>query len=258
MTCNTEESSLKKMTLLLRLAYLFRHIQLTKFRIRLEACQCCQKHLLIRLNEDEMGVRCGFCGASSVSQSLARVFNKQIKQTDSLAVYELSSRGAFVKMLKQSNHQITLSEYFPDIPTGTVVQGIHCQDVQNLSFSNEQFDVCTSLEVFDHVENDIRGFQELYRVLKPGGCILFTVPLDLSRKTVERTAIVNGQRQQILPAEYHSDKLRGCDKVFCYRNYGYDITDRLYHAGLNHVKIIQPHPQKLFGKGRPVILAHKS
>lgn len=211
----------------------------------------------MRLNDNEMGIRCVFCGASAVAQSLARVFHQKTMHAKSLAVYELSGRGAFVRMLYKTDHHITVSEYFPETPIGTIVNGIQCQDVQQLSFADEQFDVCTSLEVFEHVEDDFQGFSELYRVLKPGGFTLFTVPIDLNQTTIERTAIIAGHRQAILPPEYHSDKLRGHGQVFCFRNYGHDITDRLQQIGFRQAQIIRPQPDDLFGWGRPVIYAKK-
>lgn len=192
-----------------------------------------------------------------MAQSLARVFHQQVKGSEPLAVYELSSRGAFVRMLNQTPHHVTLSEYFPDTAIGTIIDGVQCQDVQNLSFPDEYFDVCTSLEVFEHVENDLQGFAEIFRVLKPGGFTVFTVPIDLNQKTIERTAWVDGQRQCILPPEYHSDKLRGNQRVFCYRNYGYDIINRLKQVGFKKVEIIQSSPNNLLGYGRPVIYAKK-
>lgn len=245
------------MPLFSRLTYLSKHIDIKSFKLRREICYCCHKRLLVRLNKDEMGVRCVYCGASAVAQSLARIFHQKTSNHEPLSVYELSGRGAFVRMLQNTNHHITLSEFFPDTVIGKMVDGILCQDVQNLSFADEQFDVCTSLEVFEHVEDDQQGFKELYRVLKPGGFLIFTVPIDLNHQTIERTAIVNGRRQAILPKEYHSDHLRGTGQVFCYRNYGHDIVDRLSEAGFSQATIIRPQPDILFGCGRPVIYARK-
>lgn len=48
-------------------------------------------------------------------------------------------------------------------------------DVMDIKFADDSFDAVTSLGVFYHkgVTDDLKGFQEVYRVLKPGGRILF-------------------------------------------------------------------------------------
>lgn len=225
--------------------------------LRFKKCSLCQWRLQIKIHNDEMGVRCAKCGSSAVTQSLGHVLRPHLQTQQKLKIYELSSRGALVRYLQSTHHEITLSEYLDDVPVGSCKDGVMCQDVQSLTFDDESFDICTSLEVFEHVEDDIKGFSEVYRVLKPSGKIVFTVPMNLNNNTVERTKLVNGQREQILPPEYHSDSLRGVSKVFCYRNYGLDIVDRLESVGFSNCEIIRPNPNELFGFGRAVIFAQK-
>ena len=193
--------------------------------------------------------------ATPVSQMLGKIYKEY--SCSNKAVYELSSRGAFVRFLKKENINLTLSEYFDNVQPGQYLREILCQNVEELTFEDELFDVCTSLEVFEHVENDDQGFKEIYRVLKKGGVFIFTVPINIEENTIERTSIENGKRKNILPPEYHSDSIRGSQKVFCYRNYGIDIVERLHNAGFKKAKIIQAPDQVLWGFARPVIIALK-
>lgn len=45
-----------------------------------------------------------------------------------------------------------------------------------LSFGNSQFDLITTWDVIEHVENDLNFLHEIYRVLKPGGLVLLSTP----------------------------------------------------------------------------------
>jgi 2-polyprenyl-3-methyl-5-hydroxy-6-metoxy-1,4-benzoquinol methylase len=45
-----------------------------------------------------------------------------------------------------------------------------------LSFPDESFDIVTSLDVVEHVEDDYAFLSEVHRVLKPGGFCLITTP----------------------------------------------------------------------------------
>ncbi len=49
-------------------------------------------------------------------------------------------------------------------------------DVCKLDFKDNSFDVVLASEVFEHLESDTRGIKEVYRVLKPGGLLLVSVP----------------------------------------------------------------------------------
>jgi ubiquinone/menaquinone biosynthesis C-methylase UbiE len=47
---------------------------------------------------------------------------------------------------------------------------------EDLQFPNEMFDVITSMDVLEHTDNDLVSLQEMWRVLKPGGIVVITVP----------------------------------------------------------------------------------
>ena len=227
-----------------------------QLRLRREACSLCRFPLLVRLRAEEMGVRCPRCGASAVTQSLVDVLDQLELDLAHSKVYELSAQGALVKFLRRRCRSLTLSEYFDGISPGDWHDGIRCQDVQALTHADASFDLCTSTEVFEHVEDDAAGFREMLRVLRPGGHLVFTVPLDTGQPTVERTAVENGVRRNILPPEYHADRYRGA-QVFCYRTYGVDIVDRLRESGFAEAQIRMPR-STLFGFARPVVCARKA
>lgn len=47
---------------------------------------------------------------------------------------------------------------------------------ESLPFANESFDVVTALDVVEHLDDDIAGLKEMFRVLKTGGKTLIFVP----------------------------------------------------------------------------------
>ncbi len=47
---------------------------------------------------------------------------------------------------------------------------------ESLPFADESFDVVTALDVVEHLDDDVAGLKEMYRVLKTGGKTLIFVP----------------------------------------------------------------------------------
>jgi SAM-dependent methyltransferase len=51
-------------------------------------------------------------------------------------------------------------------------------DLTNLSFENNKFDKIFCISVIEHVKDDLRGMEEMFRVLKPGGILLLTTEVN--------------------------------------------------------------------------------
>jgi SAM-dependent methyltransferase len=56
--------------------------------------------------------------------------------------------------------------------TGEVIEG----SVLDMPFEDASFDLAVSLDVIEHLDNDLDALRELRRVVAPGGALLVTVP----------------------------------------------------------------------------------
>ncbi len=93
-------------------------------------------------------------------------------------------------------------------------------DVVDLPFASASFDVVVCIHVLEHVIDDRRAIDELFRVLKPGAWALISVPLLLDQPTHEDGSITNPiDRQRLFGEPTHV------------RFYGTDMADRLSNAG---------------------------
>jgi SAM-dependent methyltransferase len=218
-------------------------------------CPLCGPSLLVQISASPIGVRCLRCAASGITMAVVAVLRDEVDGLDGLHVYELSSRGPLVEWLRRRAGRLTCSEWFDGASPGEMVDGVMCQDVQRLTFARASFDVCTSTEVFEHVADDARGFRELHRVLRPGGRLVFSVPVSAAPVTVERARLgKDGAVEHLLPAEYHGDRIRGRDRVLAYRNYGSDVLDRVAAQGFRDVRFARP-PLAIGGWAPAVIVA---
>ncbi len=187
--------------------------------------------------------------------SLALVLDRELPDSPVERVYELSTQGPFFRYLCRKFQSVTGSEYWPDVPPGDWRDGYQCQDVQMLTYADDSFDLMTSTEVFEHVAVDMQGFREAHRVLAPDGLMVFTVPIALRRRTIERAIVKDGEIHHIEEPEYHDDHIRGRKRVLAFRSYGADIVDRLLEAGFRHASINKMAMGHFDGEGRAVIVA---
>ena len=231
-------------------------LQPSKLRLSLRECPACGHSVFIRLGEGEVAVRCLRCSATPVHLALIAAVKADLPRMGRRSAYELSSRGPVLKYLRRQFETVICSEYFKGISGGTMVNDVRCEDVQQLSFEDSSFDLCTSTEVFEHVADDLAGFREVFRVLRPDGHFVFTVPLSGALSTTERAAVVDGHLTHYLPPAYHGDNLTGSDSVFVFRDYGTDVCARIMAAGFRQATMIEP-AADYFGYARKVVVAVK-
>lgn len=103
------------------------------------------------------------------------------------------------------------SEYFGDeYRSGEFVNGTLHVDLQRTSFPDDHFDLIVTSDVMEHVPDAPLAEREIVRILKPGGCYCFTVPLaptapeDMVLAALEK----NGNLEYFAEPTYHGDPLR--------------------------------------------------
>lgn len=133
---------------------------------------------------------------------------------------------------------VELSQFKPKLPLGEkLAEGISNQNLECLTFEEGVFDLVITSDVMEHVRLDDRAHREIYRVLKPGGVYVFTVPHDRSRNdTLHRVQVMDpanpGGDVHLLEPEYHGDT--NSDEgagVLAYRVYGTDLERYLSDLG---------------------------
>jgi len=211
----------------------------------------------VRLRQHFTGVRCVRCAASAAHVTLGWALRGAIANLGECDVCELSARGPLVAYLRRRARSLATSEYFAGIAPGAIHHGVRCEDVQRLTYADASFDVVTHTEVLEHVPDDARAFGELARVLRPGGTMVFTVPMYDGFATVERARLVDGVIEHLRAPVYHTDPLRGGEGILAFRDYGRDILDRLRAAGFARSEIIASTPRVPWICDYPVIVARK-
>lgn len=199
--------------------------------------------------------RCIRCKSTAIHRAIGFAFS-QIATNPDTKIYELSAHGAFYKYLLPRFPYLTTSDFIPGVTSGLMYKGRTIQDVEHLTYFSETFDIVTSTEVFEHVADDVQGYREVLRVLKPEGIFLFTVPLDVSRiETIERAyRDENNQIVHLMDPKLHGDYMT--KGILAFRNYGTDLLQKLKMVGFTTAELISIKTQR--GLLRPVIKCVKA
>lgn len=99
-------------------------------------------------------------------------------------------------------------------------------DICNLPFKDNEFDVILCNHVLEHIPDDKKAMQELYRVLKVGGMGILQIPQDLSReKTFEDNSITDKKERAKIFGQYDHVRIYGLDYFSKLKSIGFKVEE---------------------------------
>jgi SAM-dependent methyltransferase len=191
-------------------------------RVNAGWCACCRAETEFAetgqwLRDQYLCVRC---------QSIPRfrainiTLDKQFPGWEQAAIHESSPCNDFIRRYC-SNY--SCSYFFEDVPLGSDERGVRCENLEELTFADNVFDLFVTQDVFEHVFRPDRAIREIMRVLKPGGAHVFTAPKHKGlRQTRQRARLESGNLVHMLTAEYHGNPI-GDGRALVTWDYGDDF-----------------------------------
>jgi SAM-dependent methyltransferase len=141
-----------------------------------------------------------------------------------LTIHESSPSNDFVA---RHAADYTASQYFANVPRGQYRDGIRSENLEALTLPDESVDVFVTQDVLEHVFSPEAAIREIHRVLRPGGCHVFTTPKHKGMaQTVQRARITDGEIEYLLDAAYHGNPI-GDNRALVTYDYGADFEQLL-------------------------------
>ena len=142
------------------------------------------------------------------------------KATTTLKVLHIAPEQCFLDIFrKQKNLAYTTSDL--ESPIADVKA-----DICDLPFKENEFDIIFCNHVLEHISDDKKAMQELYRVLKPGGFGVFQIPQDLSRaETFEDNTIIDRKERAKIFGQYDHLRVYGRDYFDKLRSIGFQVDE---------------------------------
>ena len=148
--------------------------------------------------------------------------------TAPLKVLHFAPEQAFYKRFRKLNNlDYTTTDL--DSPLADVKA-----DICDLPFEDNSYDVVLCNHVLEHIPEDTKAMQELFRILKPGGWGVFQIPQDLSRETTfEDNSITDKKERAKIFGQYDHVRIYGRDYFEKLRTIGFNVTEVDYTAHLS-------------------------
>ena len=138
-------------------------------------------------------------------------------------VLHFAPEQAFYKIFRnQKNINYTTTDLFS--PLADVKA-----DICNLPFKDNSYDIIFCNHVLEHIPDDTKAMQELFRVLKPGGMGIFQIPQDLSRTTTFSDDTITDQKERAkIFGQYDHVRIYGRDYFDKLRSIGFKVIEEDY------------------------------
>ncbi len=192
-------------------------------------CLCCDQKVVFYSDDNWLrdNFFCSNCSSIPRERALIYFLNQEIPNWKDLTMHESSpeNRGASLKF-KRDCRKYSASQYFPGHSLGESINGFLNQNLESLTFESNSFDIFVTQDVLEHVFEPAKAFNEIARVLKPGGVHIFTVPLVNKHERSEKWSILTkeGKVQFLKKPEYHGNPVDEAGSPVT-MHWGYDIAE---------------------------------
>lgn len=108
-------------------------------------------------------------------------------------------------------------------------------DICDLPFEDNSYDIILCNHVLEHIPDDTKAMQELYRVMKPDGYGIFQIPQELDRAvTFEDDSITDRDERAKIFGQYDHVRVYGRDYFDKLRSIGFKVEEVDYTSKLSN------------------------
>jgi SAM-dependent methyltransferase len=193
-------------------------------------CPICEKHVpftatMTNLRET---LDCPICKSVSRERALMQVINQYCSQWRDMYIHESSpgNRGVS-RIMKNEGKNYVGSHYYPNQEPGKIIGSYRNENLEEMTFPDNSFDLVITQDVMEHVYNPEAAFKEIARTLKKGGAHIFTIPVANKHKSSEvwATKGKDGKPAFLKDPEYHGNPIDPIGGSPVTMHWGYDIVD---------------------------------
>ncbi len=186
---------------------------------------------------------CVRCNSIPRNRALIDVLSSVSPTWRERTIHESSPYGPSSQKLRREGARYSASFWRPELDRGASSGEIRNEDLEQLTYPDETFDLFITSDVFEHLFDPHTAFREIARVLRPGGAHVFTVPYWPERTTQVR-ATRTGSGIEYLREPIHHDDPVDLSGALVVRDWGNDLTSTIKDVCGLDTEIFEPHDRR--------------
>lgn len=176
---------------------------------------------------------CEECGLSSRLRSFYNALKVYAKKDGRNVIFEKTT--VFFQLLANKNDSFIGTEYFEDHDPGVNVNfsglTVRNENIMSSTFEDSSFDLVAHQEVLEHVPNPDLALVDNYRILKPGGFLIFTAPFyHHIKETIINAKVSDGEVVHLREPVYHGNPLSE-EGSLVFQIFGQNFLDLFFSIG---------------------------
>lgn len=218
-------------------------------KIKIGDCPICEKKTIFWASNNWLRdyYFCHFCNSIPRYRAIIKYIKLYFPNYKNMLIHESSPFGAASEFLNRNCKHYSSSHYFPEIPRGHMKDRFRCENLEALTYHDESFDLFVTQDVFEHILNPDLAFNEISRVLKPGGSHIFTIPYYPDLKSSPRAIEKAGQIIHLKEPIYHGNPVNSKGSLVTY-DWGFDFVDHIYETTKMTTTILYTYDTKKVSK----------
>lgn len=189
---------------------------------------------------------CADCGFINRIRAAIHVFQTRLAPSAGSRIYLTEQTTPLYRWMRERYPQTQGSEYLADkVAPGAELNGLRNENIMATTWQDASFDFILSFDVLEHVPEPAKAFAECFRVLRPGGALLWAAPfafderMRLNDDNIVRAYVDDaGEIVHLMEPEYHGNPVDPEGGALCFQYFGLQVLDQLRDAGFVDSEIL--------------------
>jgi 2-polyprenyl-3-methyl-5-hydroxy-6-metoxy-1,4-benzoquinol methylase len=192
-----------------------------------------------------------FSGSKDIKDILPALLRRRKADLAGKAVLDMpAGNGDTAQLLLELGANVTASDLYPEFFRYPAIECVKANLNGPLPFPDASFDVVICQEGIEHMPNQLHLFQELNRILRPGGRAIITTPNYSNLRTRLSYLLLESEAYKLMaPNEadsvWASDNAHTIHDVYLGHIFFANLTKQRVLAALSGMRIVEVHPTRV-------------